>query len=90
MGNIVSQATDALGITNYGEQRSKAEGMEREAKQKADEQAKLLEQQQRVVAAQKKAEEEQLNAKKKRSIAAQSGASGLLNFNPQPQSSILG
>ena len=90
MGGIVSAVTDAIGITDYGNQRAKAETAERVANEKADEQARLLDQQQKAVTAQQKAQEQELNAKKKRMAAAQSGTSGLINTNPQGQSSILG
>ena len=90
MGGVVSGITDGIGLTNYGQQKSDLERQQQEAQNLAKTQAQKLAEQQKAVDAQKLAEQKALNAKKKLSAQAFSGGSGLLNFDPQSQSSILG
>jgi len=61
-----------------------------QAQAMADEQAKKLKQQQDAIDSQKKAEQQALSAKAKRNAGYQSGASSLINLNPEGQSSLLG
>lgn len=91
MGGIVGGVTDAVGITNYGEQNDKAKKQAAEDLDKVNQEKSKLELQQKAIEGQKKAEQQELNAKKKRLAYQQGGASSLINFNPENQTnSILG
>lgn len=90
MSGVISAVSDAIGFTSFGEQKAKAQAMEREANQRAEDQNRMMQQQQKALDSQKKAEEQNLNAKKKRMLSASAGTSGLINTSPQGQSSVLG
>lgn len=76
--------------TSLDDQKADEDRRRVEAERRANEQAAKLAEQQKAIDAQKKAEQDELNARKKRMVQAESGTSGLLNLNPEKQSSILG
>lgn len=94
-GSIIDSSVGSfLGSTLLGynphDIRAEQDRQRVEAERKANEQAAKLAEQQKAIDAQKKAEQDELNARKKRMVQAESGTSGLLNLNPEKQSSILG